>query len=108
MAVSREKEERNKAFMLTLGYSVGDPYKEEKLDQKKTFLIICEGENTEPLYFDSFPVPSKTVITEGGRNTKTKLVEYALKQKDNTKYEGREIWCVFDFDVKPDEKATQP
>jgi hypothetical protein len=108
MAVSREKEERNRVFMAKLGFSKGEPYIEEKLDQKKTFLIICEGENTEPLYFEGFPVPSKTIITQGGHNTKTKLVDYALTQKNDAKYAGREIWCVFDYDVKPDEVATQP
>lgn len=108
MAISREKEERNKAFMASMGFSVGTAYEEEKIEQKKQFLIICEGENTEPLYFDCFPVPSKAVVTLGGKNTKNKLVEFAIKQKDNPKFHGREIWCVFDFDVKPDEKATQP
>jgi hypothetical protein len=98
----------NKAFLRGLSLTIGEPYQEASLDQKKTFLIVCEGENTEPLYFEGFPVPSKTVLTEGGHGSKTSLVEYALKIRELPNYEGREVWCVFDFDVKPDEAATQP
>jgi hypothetical protein len=88
------------------------PYETEKFIQKKSFLIICEGENTEPFYFQGFPVSKEVhrhpVIIEGGRNSKTSLVEYALKIRDKEKYAGREVWCVFDYDIKPDEAATQP
>lgn len=98
----------NEAFLRGMPMTIGEPYQEATIEQKKTFLIICEGENTEPLYFEGFPVPSKTVLTEGGRGSKTSLVNYAIKIKALPKYEGREVWCVFDFDVKPDEAATQP
>lgn len=34
------------------------------------------------------------------------MVDYAIKkQKD---FPDREIWCVYDYDVKPDESTTQP
>lgn len=37
---------------------------------KQTFLIICEGEKTEPNYFDAFKVKSAKIIIEGtGCNT---------------------------------------
>lgn len=85
-----------------------NPYTEESINQKKLFLIICEGKNTEPIYFESFPVPTKTVLVEGGCGSKTALVDYALKISKLEKYENREVWCVFDFDIKPDESATQP
>lgn len=32
------------------------PYHIESIAKKKAFLIICEGKNTEPEYFKSFPV----------------------------------------------------
>lgn len=98
----------NEVFLRSQSFVAEDSYQEETIEVKKTFLIICEGENTEPLYFEGFPVPSKTVVTERGCNSKTALVKYALKIKDLPKHEGREVWCVFDFDVKPDEAATQP
>ncbi|HZX74418.1 MAG TPA: RloB family protein, partial [Cyclobacteriaceae bacterium] len=102
------KRAANEAFLRGMPMTIGEPYQEATIEQKKAFLIICEGENTEPLYFEGFPVPSKTVVTEGGRGSKTSLVNYAIKIKALPKYEGREVWCVFDFDVKPDEAATQP
>ncbi len=98
----------NEAFMRSMSFEIGQPYEEATIELKKTFLIVCEGENTEPLYFEGFPVPSKTVLTEGGHGSKTSLVDYALEIRKKAKYEGREVWCVFDFDVKPDESATQP
>jgi len=103
------KERANEAY-LRQNCIVRDaaPYEEEQEEQKKLFLIVCEGENTEPKYFEAFPVPSKTVLTEGGKGSKTALVDYALKIRDTEKYEGREVWCVFDFDIKSDEAETQP
>lgn len=98
----------NEAYLRSQSFVIGEPYQEETIEPKKTFLIVCEGENTEPQYFKRFPVPSKTVIIEGGCNSKTALVNYALEKKNSARYEGREVWCVFDFDIKPDEAATQP
>jgi hypothetical protein len=102
------KQKANELFLRRHGKVWGTPYLEEQLEIQKKFLIICEGENTEPGYFCKFPVPTKTVLIEGGRNTKNALVDYALELQKSGDYGGREIWCVFDFDVKPDEAATQP
>ncbi len=103
------KQKANETYLKTLSpVAESSPYNEESIDQTKKFLIICEGENTEPLYFENFPVPSKTVIIEGGKGSRTALVDYAIKIKDDPDYAGREVWCVYDFDVKPDEAATQP
>lgn len=102
------KAKANEEYLRRMGFQKEPPYNEEQIEQKKTFLIICEGENTEPGYFLGFPVPSKTVIVDGGRNSKNALVDYALEIRKNKENEGREIWCVFDYDVKPDEAATQP
>lgn len=102
------KAQANEAYLRSINFVVGNAYAEEKVDQKKTFLIICEGENTEPFYFDGFPVPSKTVLTIGGKNSKNSLVNYALEMQKWEEHSEREIWCVFDFDLKPDEAATQP
>lgn len=102
------KQKANEYFLRQHGKVWGNPYREDQLDVKKTFLIICEGENTEPEYFRKFPVPTKTVDIKRGCNTKNALVDYALELQKSGEYDGREIWCVFDFDVKPDEAATQP
>jgi len=67
----------------------------------KSFLIVCEGEKTEPNYFRAFRLSSATVRVEGcGMNTRS-LVEKALeirrKAKDNDEVFD-EVWCVFDRD----------
>lgn len=106
------KDRANAAYLESMRTTISmlsdDPYNEETEEPIKSFLIICEGENTEPSYFKSFPVPSKLVKIEGGRHSKNSLVDYAIQQMKKEENEGREVWCVYDFDVKPDEAATQP
>lgn len=106
------KERANAAYFestrTTISMLNEDPYNEETEDSIKSFLIICEGKNTEPSYFRSFPVPSKQVKIEGGRNSKNSLVDYAIEQMKKEDNQGREVWCVYDFDFKPDEHLTQP
>jgi hypothetical protein len=102
------KNNANEAFMRQNGIiRKADVYK-EILQIRKSFLIICEGQNTEPLYFKGFHLPNNEILIEGACNSKTSLVDYALKVSTKEKYAGREVWCVFDYDVKPDEAATQP
>ena len=85
------------------------PVLEETLAVAKRFLLVCEGKNTEPLYFESFlkgyPVPTKeveTVKTEGGYGGgKMYLINEAKKLADSPKYKDYdEVWCIFDYDVK--------
>ena len=103
------KDKANEAFLRHMGIlNDSAPYNQETIEQNKLFLIICEGENTEPCYFKSFPVPTKTVLIKGGCGSKTALIDYAIKLKETEDYKEREIWCVFDYDIKPDEAATQP
>lgn len=103
------KAKANETYLLQSDIGINDnPYNSEAILQKKLFLIVCEGENTEPCYFKSFPVPTKTVIVEGGCGSKTSLVDFAIDLAKRPEYLDREVWCVFDFDIKPDEKATQP
>jgi hypothetical protein len=108
MAINQSKEARNEAFLRSINFVPNTAYVEEKIEKKKTFLIICEGKNTEPSYFEAFPVPSKSVIIERGCNTKNKLVDFAIKKSEEEENREREVWCVFDYDIKPNEAATQP
>lgn len=75
----------------------------------KIIYILCEGQKTEPLYFDGFKKSLEQkirrknvaiVIKGAGRNTLS-LVEYAIKNPPPG-YEQKldEKWVVFDEDTK--------
>ncbi len=69
-------------------------------NEKPTFLIVCEGENTEPSYFQQFKLTSATIKPVGeGYNTMS-LVKRTIQLAQNKNYE--QVWCVFDADPKPD------
>lgn len=66
------------------------------------FLIVCEGEKTEPNYFKSFKTNVKsfvfTIDTLGeGSNTKD-LVKRTIKARNNSSQEYDSVWAVFDRD----------
>ncbi len=74
--------------------------KEKNRKQKDSFLIICEGEETEPNYFRAFRVKSATIEVVGtGFNTYS-LVQRAVKEKSISSYD--QVWVVFDKDSFPD------
>lgn len=81
----------------------GEPVIERKapeLKEKPVILIYCEGENTEPSYFNKFKLTSMEVKSFGeGRNTLS-LVERAKTISEKGAYD--QVWCVFDADPKPD------
>jgi hypothetical protein len=71
---------------------------------KKTFLIYCEGENTEPEYFKSFPVRTETEVKAIGLGrSRTALVKEVITRKDN----DSETWVVFDRDIKYENKEQE-
>jgi hypothetical protein len=70
------------------------------------FLIICEGEKTEPNYFKALEeeLPRNTVELEidgVGRNT-IGLVNYTIKYRNNSCRKFDRVWAVFDKDDFPD------
>jgi hypothetical protein len=83
--------------------------KRNSKDKRKYFLIVCEGEKTEPNYFESLKLDlPKGVLTscridiEGtGRNT-VSLIEEALRIKSKLENETSlsisKVWVVFDKD----------
>lgn len=81
-------------------------YKVEIENLNKTILIVCEGENTEPLYFNSFKVLALTVKSIGLGESKLKLVESAERIQATENCD--EVWCVFDLDIKRDEENCIP
>jgi hypothetical protein len=68
---------------------------------RRSFLIVCEGEKTEPNYFRAFRLSSSLVKVVGcGMNTRS-LVKKALEIKKKAENEEEiydEVWCVFDRD----------
>lgn len=80
-------------------------------EKYKSILIVCEGERTEPKYFEiykNFLRQSAINIEIQGKgfNTVT-IVNYAKEtyDKDRSKYDS--VWCVFDRDSFPKENFNQ-
>lgn len=71
-----------------------------RFELRQRFLIVCEGEKTEPNYFKQFPLPHDSVVDVRGvgANT-TSLVRKALELRQEAKYD--QVWCVFDHDSFP-------
>ncbi len=78
------------------GYSVR---KVNTREIKQRFLIVCEGEKTEPNYFQSFRVPKFVIEIKGFGYNPSKLVEAANELKSKDDYD--QVWCVFDRDDCP-------
>lgn len=68
--------------------------------EEKRFLIVCEGQNTEPEYFKSFPLPVTSMNCFGLGASKTKLVEMVIDLKKEDEHQQEEVWVVFDMDIQ--------
>jgi hypothetical protein len=66
---------------------------------KETFLIVCEGEKTEPNYFKSFRVPKDVIEVHGIGDNTLGVVNKAIELKSKGDYD--QVWCVFDRDSFP-------
>jgi hypothetical protein len=70
-------------------------------DYAQTFLIVCEGERTEPNYFLAFRMAGdvRRIDVHGlGYNTRS-LVEKTIELASEGEYD--QVWCVFDRDSFP-------
>jgi hypothetical protein len=65
----------------------------------KRFLIVCEGEKTEPNYFRSFRVPKEIIDIQGRGENTLDLVRSAIEIRNQGSYD--QVWCVFDRDSFP-------
>lgn len=73
---------------------------------RQRFLIVCEGEKTEPNYFQSFSAPKEVVALEvhGLGLDPLHLVQEALDRQKKAVKSGLpydQVWCVFDRDDWP-------
>lgn len=91
---------------------VGKPV--ETIEEKRYFLIVCEGKRTEPLYFTHIQkfLPKdlmKTIEVSGkGDNTVNIVREAIKKRKERAENplapDYDEVWAVFDKDDFPSHK----
>lgn len=87
-------------------YSRG--YSNRKTDYKdvrQRFLIVCEGEKTEPNYFRSFKLLIKVIEIDikGVGENPSKLVNSAKDFNEQEESDYDQVWCVFDRDDWPPE-----
>tara|TARA_Y100000589_G_scaffold132494_1_gene126287 strand:+ start:8882 stop:9589 length:708 start_codon:yes stop_codon:yes gene_type:complete len=67
-----------------------------ELTEKPSILIVCEGENTEPSYFNQFRITSAKVKSVGEGYNTVSLVNRALALAQQGNFD--QVWCVFDKD----------
>ena len=71
---------------------------------KQSFLIVCEGKNTEPDYFRAFRMTAATVKAVGQAMNTITLVNKAISIREADRQKKREYdqcWVVFDKDEFP-------
>lgn len=71
---------------------------------KQSFLIVCEGEKTEPDYFKAFRMTTATVKAVGQAMNTMTLVNKAISIREADRQKKREYdqcWVVFDKDDFP-------
>ncbi len=66
------------------------------LPLRQRFLIICEGEKTEPNYFSSFRAPRSVIKVKSFRYSTRQLVEKAVELKQIYEEQYDQYWCIFD------------
>jgi len=93
MTTKKNKNDRNPGYR---GYS---PRKSNIRKPKQRFLIVCEGEKTEPNYFRCFRVPKEVLDVKGVGENPSKLVNTAKEYSKLGSYD--QVWCVFDRDDWP-------
>ncbi|HSH04395.1 MAG TPA: RloB family protein [Anaerolineae bacterium] len=95
--------------------------KAETRTQRNCILIVCEGESTEPTYFEKLRIHLKLdsvdVIIRGEecKSDPVSVVEYALEQKKQRDREAKisptqapfnEVWCVIDTETPVDNQVA--
>lgn len=88
-------------------------YNRRKRGQRPTrnkMLIICEGDKTEPIYFENYRTPQNNldvILVPSSRKDVGSIVEFGKKKMKDLDIKGGDlIWCVFDCDKNTDEKIS--
>ena len=78
---------------------------------RESFLILCEGENTEPIYFNAFRLVTATVRALPVRAGDAKaVVRSAIKRRNVETNKGNDYehyWVVFDKDETADQAFNE-
>lgn len=77
---------------------------------KQSFLIVCEGEKTEPDYFKAFRMTTATIKAVGEAMNTMTLVSKAISIREADKKRKRfydQCWVVFDKDDFPAKDFNQ-
>ena len=77
---------------------------------KQSFLIVCEGEKTEPDYFKSFRMTAATIRAVGQAMNTMTLVNRAICIREADKKRKKtydQCWVVFDKDDFPSKDFNQ-
>ena len=86
-------------------FSYPSKKKGKKKDLSIHFLIVCEGKKTEPNYFKSFPKKVDNFVfdieCDGGEMNTLKVVETAIKLRNDSIQKYDRVWAVFDRDSFP-------
>lgn len=80
--------------------------------KEKIFLIVCEGKETEPNYFEGFQEIAHTkriafIKIKEGVGVGITVVKTAKQLKEQGNYADDEVWCVFDRDLKKENNNQQ-
>lgn len=86
----------------------------EVREPAENFYIFCEGEKTEPQYFESMksiiasePMYKNMIYIKGlGKNT-TGVLQYAIDYVNEHKITNGQIWCVYDKDDFPSQSFNE-
>lgn len=77
----------------------------------KRLVIVCEGEKTEPLYFEALRneqrLSSIDIKIVKSRSAPTYIVQEGIRQKKELDDERDEVWCVFDAECRAAEAPFQ-
>lgn len=94
-----------------------DDRKPERTQPREYFLIVCEGERTEPNYFNAFKerLPKDmldTIDIRGEGNNTIGVVEKAIEYRDERNTSPylpayTYVWAVFDRDSFPKKRVNQ-
>lgn len=90
------KQERLAAKRKKRGISISFSRAKPSKEQKQKILIVCEGENTEPSYFNQFKLTKADIKAIGQGYNTISLVNKAIEFAQKEKYDR--VWCVFDKD----------